>query len=206
MVVMTKNPRGKTPLLLIAAVTLLAILGGLLLHSTKKTSLQEPTANWKTYNGNGYSIAMPNDFYIKSENNIDTAFSNEDEKIISIRIENTQAKDIKEFAKGILFTRPTTIYDYEAIEIINDVAKVPFEGYVLINSGFAYHINNQAILDSNPKNDKHFDQILSTFRFIDSDKEAIRCGGFAYRPCPEGYTCKIEYTGKTDAEGICVKN
>ena len=55
-----------------------------------------------------------------------------------------------------------------------------------------------------------FDQILSTFKFIDrSDAEGKFCGGIAANlpenQCPEGFSCKLD--GKyPDAGGVCVKN
>lgn len=55
-----------------------------------------------------------------------------------------------------------------------------------------------------------FDQILSTFKFLDqnSDAEEKFCGGIAanlpQNQCPEGYTCKLE-NEFPDAGGVCTK-
>ena len=55
-----------------------------------------------------------------------------------------------------------------------------------------------------------YDQILSTFKFIDrSDAEGKFCGGIAANlpenQCPEGFSCKLD--GKyPNAGGVCVKN
>ncbi len=56
-----------------------------------------------------------------------------------------------------------------------------------------------------------FDQILSTFKFLDSEKNAEGkfCGGIAANlpenQCPEGYKCKLD-GNYPDAGGKCVKN
>lgn len=60
-------------------------------------------------------------------------------------------------------------------------------------------------------NKKTFDQILSTFKFIDSTSvEGKSCGGFGGekgdRACPEGYYCKYPEPMYPDASGKCVKN
>jgi len=50
------------------------------------------------------------------------------------------------------------------------------------------------------------DQILSTFKFTDSEGlEGKFCGGIAGVACPEGYTCKLD-GNYPDAGGKCVKN
>lgn len=151
--------------IIILLIVILALVGSVGYYLNLKDKSKE-AANWKTITGNGYSILIPPNFSVKSDKNTDTVHSGENEKVFSVRIENTLAKDTKEYAKGILFTKPTKINEYEAIEILNDVPKVPFESYVLVNNGFAYRINNEAVLDSDPKNDVYFGQILSTFQFL----------------------------------------
>jgi len=50
-----------------------------------------------------------------------------------------------------------------------------------------------------------FDQILSTFKFLDQPEEAKACGTIAGLICPSGYECL--YDGDyPDAGGKCVKN
>ncbi|MBI5448955.1 hypothetical protein HY948_01410 [Candidatus Gottesmanbacteria bacterium] len=56
-----------------------------------------------------------------------------------------------------------------------------------------------------------FDQILSTFKFLDqnTNPEGKFCGGIAanlpQNQCPEGYTCKMK-DNYPDASGVCVIN
>ncbi len=53
-----------------------------------------------------------------------------------------------------------------------------------------------------------FDQILSTFKFVDTLQEKTNgsfCGGFVGVICPDGYNCKYD-DNYPDASGVCVKN
>lgn len=169
---MNKNSRGFAPLIIVIVLTLIGLAGYIVFRSTDSTAnlpRDEDLRGWKTFIGGGYSIKYPAHFQAVSDNNKDTILTDKGEKIIKISKESTTAKEVKEYAKGILFTKPTKINEYEAIEILNDVANAPFESYVLVRDGTAYLISNEAIYDENSENDKLFNQILSTFKFLDNE-------------------------------------
>jgi hypothetical protein len=66
--------------------------------------------------------------------------------------------------------------------------------------------NPEVIIGVAGFNKDYFDQILSTFRFIDNQQteNPMTCGGIRGEKCPPGYTCQIPAT-YPDAQGSCVK-
>ncbi|MBI2330173.1 hypothetical protein HYU94_02190 [Candidatus Daviesbacteria bacterium] len=69
-----------------------------------------------------------------------------------------------------------------------------------------YQLSNISV-SSSDEYEIIFNQILSTFRFLDRENSTERqfCGGFAGKECPEGYTCKLD-GNYPDAGGKCVSS
>jgi len=122
--------------------------------------------------------------------------------------------NIKETTQGLESATFFSLQGYPAAKIRLSTSSIknetPIKGVVvsifILKDKSLWSITGDTI-NSDVSNGE-IDQILSTFRFVDTLPEKTNdsfCGGIAGIICPEGYKCK--YDGSyPDASGVCVKN
>lgn len=206
---MNKNSRGTTSTILLALASLLILISGLYLYSTKKIQSQNDTTDWKTYRNEeyGFEIKYPPDWY-KEEINIphsedDYSFYlkpnepsvNRDIFLIVQILRNRQAQNLYSGIKRNPNTLIKTIGNY------NFYTYGPFsiDGMIEWN----YHTGDENLiarfgLGIGTRNDppplpeakevekefQDFEQILSTFKFLDEEDEESVIGIQTNRCCP----------------------
>ncbi len=194
--------------------------------TSESTNISDETAGWETYNHpeGFYALKYPSSMKVKESfpdsnsaceteliiADIDKGFSDNYQGDIVIDVCNV----LEEFYPNAAFSNITG--DKEKIISIDNkggyikTGEAVFQktGYksiikrlVFFENGKEYTIDFRDLMspEANPAN---FDQILSTFKFTDS--EGAFCGGFAGTACPEGYACRLD-GNYPDAAGKCVK-
>jgi len=154
------------------------------------TLTPDPTANWKTYTNPslGYSFSYPQNTSIEVYGDSTV-----------IRIDPPELRTIVGGCqRWISFSSAGS----------GSSAKTTQDKYGCVYNAF---VSEEKVFVESQYSDgsqKIVDQILSTFRFVDTLPEKTNdsfCGGIAGIICPEGYKCK--YDGSyPDASGVCVKN
>lgn len=180
-----------------------------------KPDLAPPdTANWKTHTDTKYSFKYPstwtnkqipvNSFIVMSVGNkTDTLTLSLAEKLPGLGLEG-EVVEGKVIIDGKEFKKWTPKDLNSQTKSSNQVVWISLGE----NTGDFLTLYDSSATKDNPS--KAFDQILSTFKFLDqsSDPEGRFCGGIAanlpQNQCPEDYTCKLE-NEFPDAGGVCTK-
>lgn len=96
-------------------------------------------------------------------------------------------------AKSLTYKRVTESYTQSWVHLTT----------ILDDNLYHFYIYHPTSLSD--KYDGVFNQILSTFKFLENkDAEGEFCGGIAGEICPEGYLCRLE-GDYPDASGTCIK-
>jgi len=190
----------------------------------------DPTADWKTYTNEKYSISFkyPFSWFVKDVTNEapgnflqSIAFFANGTTNPSVGAEGSEGNELL----NLIITNPlinTEPISQSKEQFINSWGKIKKEKIVYIdNLPAAYNTNLKSVviwynekiqIFVNPYQDTKniMDQILSTFKFTNEDNtvEGRFCGGIAANlpenQCPEGYDCKLD-GNYPDASGKCLK-
>lgn len=178
-----------------------------------------PTANWKTFKTEDFSLRYPPEWqdperylqstrveYVFKPSNlsvVDGFYYNQD-----LQRPSTYEEEIAMNAKGAVGKQKITIAGMSTTKYIHKVGESTYEESVVLKSE-----KETIIWISMPlppgTNPTLFDQILSTFKFLDqSNAEGKFCGGIAANlpenQCPSGFYCKLD-GDYPDASGVCTK-
>lgn len=230
--------KGLSPILIVLLIT--AIIGGYLIYSgkinlnksqltpvqTTQPSPSDETANWKTYSNleSNYSIKYPNILNYRTSN-----YQREDRKVnadifspVDQSYEITIISYSKEAIPSLEFNATTTneklinisgqkVKRKEGIEVVSEKGTVihvgpiehPDRNYLII------YTSGNNIAEENSL--RTFDQMLSTFKFIQLiSQECGVCGSEGMhnlegRQCAQGLECKNQSQGVASSVYFCVK-
>mgnify|MGYP001558259781 CR=1 FL=1 len=221
----------KNPLVLIMSVLLVitVVIAGLFYFQIKKSSKElskyqaqtsptpsitpDPTSNWKTYINDKFGVEFryPIGWPVPKELLQSINFNG---KLIIVKgpfYDQALQRDLNfdEYAVRS-YGDETPRYDFNMNGLIgkrgleNSVSNYSNIVVLAKDNKSTDIITISYIYDPKKEDGKVFDQILSTFKFLDAGGEGQFCGGIAGAVCPEGYSCK--YDGNyPDAGGVCTK-
>jgi len=190
----------------------------------------DPTADWKTYTNHTHNISFR---YSPSWNLTENVGQVEDNKTYNTKVGLSKGNalitmylnlngigGIPQTYEGKSFILDGhNLYQFNKVNSYNNTKEVGVSdslttlGVFKIND-ITYSIIIAYLADYEKSNEENllreFDQILSTFKFMDqSGAEGKFCGGIAANlpenQCPEGYQCKLD-GNYPDASGVCTKN
>lgn len=169
----------------------------------------DSTETWKTYINTqyGFKFKYPSDEVIEDRNGY-------------IRAQNYSSDDDSPGLKKGEYYLEHTISNYDCVEGLENMETKNVNGHDVIFGFGPYggdmggdrktlcaknykNINIQISVTFHPDSLVLADQILSTFKFIDTAVGTF-CGGIAGKLCPSGYSCKLDGS-YPDAGGTCIK-
>lgn len=168
----------------------------------------DPTADWNTYTNSQFSftIKYPEGWKIN-----DQSYNSDEQNNISFAIQGPLLNDIPEANGKNAYYIKALKWDPSSKALIPNTAfGNTGENFTLQKEPGEQSPNEVPVGEDYIKNSaehKTADQMLSTFKFTDENPtpspDGKFCGGFAGKPCPSGYTCKLD--GKyPDAGGTCI--